>query len=199
MAAPAQSTQNTQDLLADIFGSSSSEAASPAAQPPPGAAKSVNDILGLFGSTPSATPTPPSYTSPTTTSNPLFGLAQAQPPPPQAQAQPQAQSYTVYDSHELKITLTPQVSPAKPGLVLLMARFQVSGSTVASNVNFQVAVPRVSYLMAFCEQCNGTDLRTVDSTTADAADVELHCHSRSNGDAGIARSVSCRGEPFPML
>lgn len=156
-SAPVASTQNTQDLLADIFGSSSeTTAASQSSQPPPGAPKTVNDILGLFDSTPSAPspatsmyqqPATSTYTSPTSTSNPLFSLGQveaSQPAQPPPQARPQAQSYTAYDNHELKITLTPQVSAARPGIVNIMARFMVSGSTAASNVNFQAAVPKVS-------------------------------------------------------
>jgi AP-1 complex subunit gamma-1 len=43
----------------------------------------------------------------------------------------------------LKITLTPQTSAARPGLVNILARFQVSGANPANGVNFQAAVPKV--------------------------------------------------------
>ena len=42
------------------------------------------------------------------------------------------------------ISLTPQRSAAQPGVVEILARFQVKGSVAATNLNFQVAVPKVS-------------------------------------------------------
>ncbi|KIO26478.1 hypothetical protein M407DRAFT_74344 [Tulasnella calospora MUT 4182] len=164
---PQASKQNTQDLLADIFGSSS-ESSDPVApsQPVAPAKSSVNDILGLFDSAPAPSITSPTsaptstYTSPIATGNPLFaalGDLAPQPqqqPPPQAvtpqpapqQARPPAQSYIAYDGHELKISLTPAVSPARPGVVNILARFQVAGGNAASNVNFQAAVPKTQQL-----------------------------------------------------
>lgn len=141
--------QSTQDLLADIFGSSSSE--SGVTPTPPAQKTTVDDIMGLFGNS-SATASPaPSYSaSPVVPS--AFNLAQSQappaasPPPPQTVAQPPAQrlqSYTAYDKNDLKITLTPQASPNKPGLVLILARFQVGGSSPATGLTFQAAVPKV--------------------------------------------------------
>lgn len=74
-------------------------------------------------------------------------------PPPQAApavaaaAQPakaQLQSYPAYDKNGLKITLTPKVSPAQPGVVQILARFTSTQSV--DSVNFQVAVPKVSYI-----------------------------------------------------
>jgi len=62
-------------------------------------------------------------------------------PPP-----PRSQSYTAYDNHELKITLTPQTSPTKPGVVMIRAQFQVTGSNPATGVNFQAAVPKSQQL-----------------------------------------------------
>lgn len=164
---PQATKQNTQDLLADIFGSSSSEssAAAASAQPAAPAKSSVNDILGLFDSTPSVTsPTSPptsNYTSPIATANPLFAALGDIAPQPQPQQQPQAvtpqpaaqstrppaQSYIAYEGHELKVNLTPAVSPARPGVVNILARFQVTGGNAASNVNFQAAVPRVRSLL----------------------------------------------------
>ncbi|KAG9016713.1 clathrin associated protein complex large subunit [Tulasnella sp. 427] len=166
---PQAAQQNTQDLLADIFGSSSSEPSVPAAatQPTVPAKSSVNDILGLFGSSPATpsmtSPTSPptsTFTSPTATANPLFAALgdiapqqqpqpppQATAPPPPAQpARPPAQSYIAYDGNGLKISLTPAVSPARPGVVNILAKFQVTGSNEASNVNFQAAVPKTQQL-----------------------------------------------------
>ncbi|KAG8945593.1 clathrin associated protein complex large subunit [Tulasnella sp. 424] len=162
---PQAAKQNTQDLLADIFGSSSSESSAPvaSAQPAAPAKSSVNDILGLFDSTPATpsvtSPTSPpisNYTSPIATANPLFAALgdiapqpqpQAVTPQPAAQAtRPPAQSYMAYEGHELKVNLTPAVSPARPGVVNILARFQVTGGNAASNVNFQAAVPRTQQL-----------------------------------------------------
>ncbi|KAG9040966.1 clathrin associated protein complex large subunit [Tulasnella sp. UAMH 9824] len=165
---PQAAKQNTQDLLADIFGSSSETSAPVAPSQPAAPAKSsVNDILGLFDSAPAAssvtspTSAPTStFTSPIATGNPLFAALgdiapqpQQQPPaqavtpqPAPQQARPLAQSYIAYDGHELKISLTPAVSPARPGVVNILARFQVSGGNAASNVNFQAAVPKTQQL-----------------------------------------------------
>ncbi|KAG8902033.1 clathrin associated protein complex large subunit [Tulasnella sp. 403] len=157
---PLPKTQNTQDLLADIFGTSSEPAEQPAAQPAVPTSKSVNDILGLFGSTTptNGTATPPTaanpYASPTATANPLFSLAAAAPPAQQAPApqqtpsvqRPQLQSYPAFDMYDLKISLTPQVSAARPGIVNILARFQNSGAVPISNVNFQAAVPKTQQL-----------------------------------------------------
>jgi AP-1 complex subunit gamma-1 len=73
-------------------------------------------------------------------------------PPPQAPApkaapapapqQPQLQSYPAYEKNGLKITLTPKTSPAQAGVVQILARFTSTQSV--ENVNFQVAVPKVS-------------------------------------------------------
>jgi hypothetical protein len=43
----------------------------------------------------------------------------------------------------LKVTLTPQTSAARPGVVNILARFQVSGTNPAIALNFQAAVPKV--------------------------------------------------------
>ncbi|KAI5895020.1 Adaptor protein complex AP-1 gamma subunit [Schizophyllum commune H4-8] len=150
---------NTQDLLADIFGSSASPTAS---SPAPGGApaakprSTVDDILGLFGTTaPAAATPPPASQSPALASSgsgDLFSLAAQSsspaPPPPQAAAPPKPQltSYTAYERNELKITLTPQTNPNKPGIVLVLARFQVSGNTPATGLNFQAAVPKSQQL-----------------------------------------------------
>lgn len=160
-------SRGNQDLLADIFGSSDPSAptsgpTSGTASPPPKSQQStIDDILGLFGNTPSATPAaaaapPPGFMStsspppPTMASNPLsaFSLPQTQsaaptaPTPPVAPA-PRLTSYTAYEKNSLKITLTPQTSANKPGVVMILARFQVSGGTSATGLTFQAAVPKV--------------------------------------------------------
>jgi AP-1 complex subunit gamma-1 len=151
----ASSGPSTQDLLADIFGSSSMDTV--ASAPTPGApSRSANDdIMSLFGgssSTASAASPPPAAAP---ANNSLFDLVspsastaapvpaqQAHQAPPPAAAKAQLQSYPAYDKHGLKITLTPRVSPTQPGVVQILARFTASESV--ETVNLQVAVPKVS-------------------------------------------------------
>jgi len=152
------STQRNEDLLAEIFGGGASSSTS---SPPPAAQQksSVNDILGLFGSTtPSASSPAPasSYSSPVVAQAPsafsLLGDMSMSSPPPQpaapapAPAAPKLQSYPAYERNGLTITLTPQTNPAKPGFVNILARFQVTGSEAATSVNFQAAVPKTQQL-----------------------------------------------------
>ncbi|KAI0954098.1 clathrin associated protein complex large subunit [Taiwanofungus camphoratus] len=142
-------TQNNQDLLAEIFGSSSTPAVSPGA--PASTQKStVDDILGLFGSTSTPSPVPaPSQPSPFATSNDVqsaFNLPQTSTSPSQAPTQPRLTAYPAYEKNELRITLTPQTSPARPGLVNILARFQVTGSNPVTGLNFQAAVPKSQQL-----------------------------------------------------
>ncbi|TKY90889.1 hypothetical protein EX895_000887 [Sporisorium graminicola] len=168
----ASTQQSTHDLLADIFGGSdmggapaTSAAATPAAQKPKSA---VNDILGLFGDSGSAST--PQQQAPATTSTGsassssyggldlLGGLdsssstpsstaapsAPAPAPAPPALAAASAKAHTVYNKHGLTITLTPTTNPARPEIVNITARF-TSTSSIA-NVNFQAAVPKTHKL-----------------------------------------------------
>jgi AP-1 complex subunit gamma-1 len=82
-------------------------------------------MASLFGQTaaPAPAPTP---------------VAAAQPPAPQ-----QAQGYTAYEKNGLQITLRPQVSAARPGVVLVTARFDATGVAAVTGINFQAAVPKV--------------------------------------------------------
>ncbi|TRM65306.1 adaptin N terminal region-domain-containing protein [Schizophyllum amplum] len=147
---------NTQDLLADIFGSSGTSSPTPAAGASAAKPRStVDDILGLFGTSgPVAAPTPPpAASSPmpgaSSGSADLFSLAAQSSSPPPAQAappKPQLTAYPAYEKNELKITLTPQTNPNKPGIVLILARFQVTGGTPAAGLNFQAAVPKSQQL-----------------------------------------------------
>ncbi|KIY65086.1 gamma-adaptin [Cylindrobasidium torrendii FP15055 ss-10] len=150
--------------LAALFGGSSPSPTNGASSPQaPNPRSTIDDILGLFGPGPSASgatspaasasPAPgPSLfeaLSPSGTSSPMsmFGAAspppQAAPPPP---ARPQLTSYTAYESNGLRITLTPQTNPNKPGIVLIMARFQALGAAPAESVIFQAAVPKSQQL-----------------------------------------------------
>ncbi|KAH9839812.1 Adaptor protein complex AP-1 gamma subunit [Rhodofomes roseus] len=139
--------QSNQDLLAEIFGSSSTPALSPAV-PAPSQKSTVQDILGLFDSPAASTSTPvQTHAPPLPVSNgasSVFSLPQTQTPPPQPAAQSRLTAYPAYDKNELKITLTPQV--LKPGVVNILARFQVMGSTPVTGLNFQAAVPKSQQL-----------------------------------------------------
>lgn len=85
---------------------------------------------------------PPSYPA---TPAVAFPPTQAtSPPTPAVPQQKQLPVYTAYDKNDLKITLTPQTSPTKPGVVMILARFQVAGNQVASGISFQAAVPKVN-------------------------------------------------------
>ena len=174
---PQVATSNTQNLLDEIFGSSSAteemtstpptSALATPASPPPKPRNAIDDILGLFGD---STPTPPQnptnsmvpglggmgngLTSPTysggsqmPTSVPqsAFSLPQAPSPPQQSQQQQKLTAYTAYEKNELKVTLTPQTSPNRPGIVNVLARFQVMGQNAVSGLSFQVAVPKVCF------------------------------------------------------
>lgn len=159
--------QNNQDLLAEIFGSSSATA-SPASTPQASRQNTVNDILGLFGSSaPAPAPSPASgaassifgdasVTSPVAQTPSVFSPAPAfaatAVTPPVASpvaAAPQLTPYTAYEKNELKITLTPNVSAAKPGVVLILAKFQVSGPNPATGLSFQAAVPKVWHAVVY--------------------------------------------------
>ena len=178
--ATASSGPSTQDLLADIFGSSSMDS-TPAASAPAQPARNANaDIMSLFSSTPTAsTQTPAPAQSSSGSLLDMVTPAATSAPPAQAQApataQPaaksQLQSYTAYEKNGLKITLTPRVSPTQPGVVQVLARF--IATEAVQGINLQVAVPKVSRLLAKsatlmprlsscrCRQCPARTLRRV--------------------------------------
>lgn len=162
-------TQNNQDLLAEIFGNSSSP--SPSAKSPPAQSQksTVDDILGLFGSSaPAATPV--STHAPPSDVLSAFSLPQTQSsPPPPPQATPRLTSYTAYEKNELKVTLTPQTSAARPGVVIILARFQTTGGSPVTGLNFQAAVPKVFPNPAVIK--SNTEYVVV-TTTADATYVK---------------------------
>jgi AP-1 complex subunit gamma-1 len=142
----AAALQNNQDLLAEIFGSSGSASPAPttAATSPPSQKSTVDDILGLFGSNAPAASSPV-QTSPTTqpTTSSVFNLPQTQTPPPQPAQPPKLTAYPAYDKNELRISLTPQTNPQRLGVVNILARFQVTGSSPVTGLAFQAAVPKV--------------------------------------------------------
>ena len=123
----------------------------------------VDDIMGLFGTTsapgiqtPHPNAIPSSYPSAPTSSFPPTPIAQ-RPSPPQptpATAPPQQRltAYPAYEKNDLKITLTPQTSAAKPGVVMILARFQVSGGEAATGLSFQAAVPKVNKYISFTKE-----------------------------------------------
>lgn len=146
--------KTNEDLLAEIFGGSS--ATSPAAPTSPSQPQrtTASDILSLFDS-----PAPTQAASPAVSS--LFDLTSAVTPtsasvhtpapaaaaaPPPKPAAPKLQSYNAYNKNDLVISLTPQRSATQKGVVDILARFQVTGSSIASGINFQVAVPKTQQL-----------------------------------------------------
>jgi AP-1 complex subunit gamma-1 len=164
---PPTVTKSNKDLLLEIFGDSSASNGPLSAKTPTTTQKStMDDIMSLFGSSsiipasaPAAAP-PPSYVS-TPSAPSVFTLPQTQPQlqTPQASVQPtvgppRLPSYTAYERNELKITLTPQTSPSKPGVILVLVRFQVLGVNDAIGVNFQVAVPRVMCFVQCFDWCD---------------------------------------------
>jgi AP-1 complex subunit gamma-1 len=149
---PAAQQQTTQDLLADIFGSSDTSS-TPAATSPTAPSSNVNDIMSLFGST-SLSPQPTGYASPTATtstpSNDLFSTLASTPaasaPAPAAVAPTSSapQPHEAYNGNGLKITLTPIRDNNNRNVVNILAKF--TSTQPVQSVNFQAAVPKVSSL-----------------------------------------------------
>ncbi|KZT59921.1 Adaptor protein complex AP-1 gamma subunit [Calocera cornea HHB12733] len=158
-------TANPQDLLKDIFGSSNdtttvTETASLAPASKPKA--TVNDILGLFNQTPSAPSPAPSMPTaamgglgdmsslfgpqPSAPAGPVPVSAPAQSAAPAKPAAPKLPAYPAYDKNNLKVTLTPQPSVARPGMVTILATFTTTGAEGVSGLNFQAAVPKTQQL-----------------------------------------------------
>lgn len=130
-------------------------ASSPTGDPAGVRKATVNDIMGLFD-TPSISTSP----NPQPQATPLTGLLSqptAQPlttsaagPPASQLSVPSPHVYIAYDRNGLKITLQPQVNAAKPGMIIVLARFLASSGQPISNVNFQAAVPKVSCQVVAC-------------------------------------------------
>lgn len=163
---PAASAQSNQDLLAEIFGSSSAVLTTSLAPPAQQQRSTVDDIMGLFGTTsapgiqtPHPNAMPPSYPSaPASSIPPTPVVHTSSPPQPSTATAPPQQrltAYPAYEKNDLKITLTPQTSAAKPGVVMILARFQVSGGVAATGLSFQAAVPKVSTYISFTTKKKG--------------------------------------------
>lgn len=142
--------KTNEDLLAEIFGGSTAMSTTTNAATPTSASSepqkaTAADILGLFDSpTPSASPQ--AQQAPPTSAASLFDLSTPVAPaaPPPKPAAPNLPSYAAYNKNDVVISLTPQRSTTQPGVVDILARFQVKGSITATGLNFQVAVPKVS-------------------------------------------------------
>ncbi|KAH7098209.1 Adaptor protein complex AP-1 gamma subunit [Auriculariales sp. MPI-PUGE-AT-0066] len=139
------------NMLQNLFGEQSTNGA-----PAPGSGQSkqqaINDIMGLFDSTPSH---PPAASAPTP-SAPLSGLggledllggsAAPAPTPAPAPAAPAVPTFTAYDKHGLNIVFVPQVSLQHPGMIVVVTRFTASSGQSISALNFQAAVPKTMQL-----------------------------------------------------
>ncbi|EJF64273.1 gamma-adaptin [Dichomitus squalens] len=143
----------TQDLLAEIFGSSASPPPTSTGSPAPAAPQRnvTQDILSLFDAPASSSPatsSPPAAAAPAPSMQSIFGAAAAIPqaasPPPATAAAPSG--YTAYEKNELRITLSPQTSATRPGLVRIIAHFQATGANPVADLNFQAAVPKSQQL-----------------------------------------------------
>ncbi|ORY34120.1 putative gamma-adaptin [Naematelia encephala] len=144
----ATSGPSTQDLLADIFGTSNDTAPNPAptAAAPRNAAADIMSLFDTSSPAPSAAQAAPSQSAGNlfdVTTNAPAPASTPVPAAPQA-ARQQLQSYPAYDKHGLKITLTPKVSPTQPGVVQILARF--TASEKVEGINFQIAVPKTQQL-----------------------------------------------------
>ena len=143
-----------QSDLASMFGLSPGSAAQSSPTTGKSQKSTIDDILGLFDSSSSriaqssSTSLPTPATQPLAASPSLFDATPTPAPPPPTM--PKLAAYTAYDKHEMKITLTPQVVAGKPGVVNILARFQVTGLTPAGGLNFQAAVPKVNAFSVLC-------------------------------------------------
>jgi len=141
-----------EDLLSQIFGGGAPTSAGPAPSAPASKQKAIDDILGLFGPSGGAAAQPMAQ-APSPSMASLFGQtaapAPAPAPTPIAAAQPphQTQGYTAYEKHGLQVTLRPQVSAARPGLVLVTARFEATGAAAITGISFQAAVPKACLML----------------------------------------------------
>lgn len=134
-AAPATSSQNNADLLADILGGASS---TPAASPPPPGQSNVASIMDLFSPGPASTPSPASAAPPSSVD--LFSAAAAS-PPPQAAPAGAASGFPCYDNNGLNVTI--QTQRNAEGIIQALARFRNTGAGGSlSGVGLQAAVPK---------------------------------------------------------
>lgn len=134
--------QTTQDLLADIFGSSNEESSSTPVISSTPAQASVQDILGLFGATTLSSASPVASIAPS--SNELFNPISSSPVAVKSIPSPlRLVALTAYDANGLKITLTPSKDASRPNVLNVLAKFEANAGMVVEGVNFQAAVPKV--------------------------------------------------------
>ncbi|KAI9440724.1 Adaptor protein complex AP-1 gamma subunit [Lactarius indigo] len=146
--------KTNEDLLAEIFGGSSMTSPTAPTSTSQPQRTTASDILSLFDSPAPSAPAQATSSLPSSlfdlTSNvtptpaPAPALAAAASPP--KPAAPKLQSYSAYNKNDLVISLTPQRSAAQKGVVDILARFQVTGSSTVTGINFQVAVPKTQQL-----------------------------------------------------
>lgn len=147
-AAPATSSQNNADLLADILGGASS---APATSPPPPGQSNVASIMDLFSSGPASTPSPAPAAPPSSVD--LFSAAAS--PPPQAAPAAAASGFPCYDNNGLNVTI--QTQRNAEGIIQALARFRNTGAGGAlSGVGLQAAVPKSQKLQLL--SISSTDL-----------------------------------------
>ncbi|KAK1833352.1 adaptin N terminal region-domain-containing protein [Podospora conica] len=145
-AAPATSSQNNADLLADILGGASS---APAASPPPPGQSNVASIMDLFSPGPAPAPSPAAAPP---SSVDLFSAAASPPPPPPAAA---ASGFPCYDNNGLNVTI--QTQRNAEGIIQALARFRNTGAGgPLSGVGLQAAVPKSQKLQLL--SISSTDL-----------------------------------------
>lgn len=136
---------NNTDLLSDLFGSSSTPAASTQAQPSTNSKPVNNNILDLFNS-PATTN---SITTNTTTTTAPVGLASTNTIPSTVNSSNTSNlnisPIEAYNKSGFQVTLEPTNSEA--GGMLIMARFHNHGSGNIEGINLQVAVPKSQKLI----------------------------------------------------
>jgi AP-1 complex subunit gamma-1 len=137
----ANSTQQSQDLLADILGGGDASAASPPPQTSsPAPQSNVANIMDLFNSGTSSSPAPAQSRPPPQAASMdlLGGMSSAQPSAPSAPSGPTA--HPVYNKNDLQIAFQMK---RDANAIQLLARFRNTGSlSQLSAVNLQAAVPK---------------------------------------------------------
>ena len=144
-----QNLQTTQDLLADIFGMSSSDAAPPAGGSAATAPRSqVDDIMSLFGGGGSMPAAAASGGGSNAMPADLFSSpAAAAAPATRAPSQPAALSAFTSPISGLAISFIPAKDASKPNVVNITTKFSAAGAaSPLSGINFQAAVPKTMKL-----------------------------------------------------
>ncbi|KAJ2827187.1 clathrin associated protein complex large subunit [Coemansia sp. 'formosensis'] len=134
-AARAAAEASKKSVVSDLL-NLMDEAPAAVATSPPAAAKPVDALADLLGGATLSSTSPPvnaaavhHITSPTESSG---GFA----------TEGLDSEYEIYNSHGLRITLTPSKKPKLPTVVDLLATFYNEGEMAVSDLNFLVAVPK---------------------------------------------------------